>query len=210
MIRLALIHPQPIYRQGVALLLESLEDVQLVAAVSGLKELIHQFHKEVFDIVLWNLSGHHALVPGLQLIREHYPITKVMVLTDTSHGLYTGFLINLGADAVIASHVTIDHLRHSMIALSRSYAPPPSSNHVQDPESPKTAKSRLSEDELMVLQLICKGASTLDIALELKLSVDLVKQYRQDLKKKLKVNNTATLIKAAKEHTLIPIENNQK
>jgi len=210
MIRLALIHPQPIYRQGVALLLESLEDVQLVAAVSGMKELIHQFHQEIFDVILWNISGHHALVPGLQLIREHYPVAKVMVLTDTSHGLYTGFLINLGADAVIESHVTLNHLRKSMIALSRSYAPPPSSNHVQDPETPENAKSMLSENELMVLQLVCKGASTLDIALELKLSVDRVKQYRQDLKKKLKVNNTATLIRAAKEYSLIPIENNQK
>ena len=209
MIRVAIIHPQPIYLQGVKLVLNAHSDLKIAATASNMGELIQHYTDQDLDVIVWHLSGHHALVPGLRLIRDQYPIAKLLVLCDAQKGMYTGFLSNLGADAVIDYSATGNELHQSIVELSKKYAPPPSSNHVQDPMAHKMTFHGLTPREQQILQLVCEGISTPVIAHELKLSRRTVEGHRKRLRKKLKARNTAMLVRVAIEQNLIPLKINQ-
>jgi len=64
---------------------------------------------------------------------------------------------------------------------------------------------KISQREDQILQLISKGYSNKDIADELFISPHTAKSHRKSLFIKLRVNNSACLVRAAFEHKLIQI-----
>ena len=82
---------------------------------------------------------------------------------------------------------------------------PSISNHVRERFKGKTADGRpakvqgadLTSREREVLQLVAEGQASKQIADELGISVKTVEKHRQQLKKKLKINETAGLTRYA-------------
>jgi two-component system invasion response regulator UvrY len=66
---------------------------------------------------------------------------------------------------------------------------------------------KLTKRELEILILICKWASSKEIALELNISSDTVNQHRKSLKSKLSARNVAELCYIAAKNILIPPKN---
>lgn len=148
MINIAVIHSQPLYRKGLCLLLQQgINGLEIIASTGNLRDLLEEFREVPIDVIVWDIPGHHALTPGARILRECYPLAKLLVLVSTSNSVYTGLLETLGADVVLPATCNEAELIDVIIKINRSYAPPPLSNHVQEPMAkrpqasiPKTKK----------------------------------------------------------------------
>ena len=209
MIRLAIIHAQAIYCQSLAKYLDTNRKIEVVASVNHLRQLLADQQDQVLDVVLWHIPSHHALPPGLRILKERYPTVKIVALTEGENNLYSGLLLNLGADLAISANASPPELFKTILQAHNQYVPPPSSNHVQDPAPmPLTAPQKLlSKREQQILQLICEGYTDPQIAKQLGLSKRTVDGHRQRLRKKLMAPNTALLVRRAIERALIPVTN---
>jgi len=141
MINIAIIHPQPLYRKGLSLLLtKTIDDLNIVASALDLRNLINQHGREAIDLIIWDLPGHHVLTPGTRLLKERFPLAKILVLVASRNAVYAGLLETLGADRVLSADCELSDLCDAILNIHKSYAPPPSSNHVQEPDSEKDSK----------------------------------------------------------------------
>lgn len=79
----------------------------------------------------------------------------------------------------------------------------------QDTANGRTGSRRRPEDltprEQQILGLIWSGLKNREIAVRLKISVKTVEAHRATMMKKVRVSNTAQLLKAAIQDHLIPI-----
>lgn len=148
MINIALIHTQPLYRKGLSLLLtQTIDDFNVVASANDLRTLINKYRGEAIDVIVWDIPGHHALTPGTRLLKECYPLAKILVLVASKNAVYSGLLETLGADKVISSDCELSDLCEMILHIHKTYAPPPSSNHVQEPTSETTRKAPLNKSK---------------------------------------------------------------
>jgi DNA-binding NarL/FixJ family response regulator len=147
MITVAIIHSQPVYRKGLSLLLKNgIEGLKVIASAGSLRDLLEQFRGAVIDVIIWDIPGHHALTPGARVLRECYPLSKLLVLVSSSNSVYAGLLETLGANAVLPADCQETELYKTILKIHESYAPPPSSNHVQEPLA-KDISPRLESKE---------------------------------------------------------------
>lgn len=148
MIQIVLIHPQPVYRKGLSLLLKhGIEGLKIVASAGNLRDLLEQYRGATIDVVIWDIPSHHALNPGARILKECYPLAKLLVLVSSSNTVYAGLLETLGANAVLPADCQVTELYDAILKIHQSYAPPPSSNHVQEPFA-KHIKPRLKNIEI--------------------------------------------------------------
>ncbi len=187
MIYLAIVHPQPVYRKALSLLLSlEVEETSITATTSGIRDLIHNHRETLVDVVIWSIPGHHAMSPAARLIKECFPLCKILVMVPSRNVVYAGLLETLGADLVIPDDCQIPDLVKAILKIHETYSPPPSSNHVQEPNP--TNKEKVNQlREAKVFQLKQKGYSVDEIALKLKIPkaeiTDLTNRREQGLNK---------------------------
>ena len=134
MINIAVIHSQPLYRKGLCLLLQhGISGLEMIASTGNLRDLLEKFREAPIDVIVWDIPGHHALTPGARILRECYPLAKLLVLVSSSNSVYAGLLETLGANVVLPATCKEAELIEAIMKIHRSYAPPPLSNHVQEP-----------------------------------------------------------------------------
>jgi DNA-binding NarL/FixJ family response regulator len=102
--------------------------------------------------------------------------------------VYAGLLETLGADAVIPDDCQVSDLSEKIIKVHQTYAPPPSSNHVQEPEIANRPK-KLNSTENKIFQMFNQGLSPTAIASRTGISKEKIAQYRSIIKMKLGVKN---------------------
>ena len=211
MIHIALIHPQPIYRKGLTLLLGSMvENIIVVASTNNLRDLINSYRNETVDVIVWDIPSHHALNPGARLLQECFPLAKLLVLVNSKNAVYAGLLETLGANAVLTADCEISDLLQIIGELHQRYAPPPSSNHVQEP-SELIASPELDETEKQMLELLYQQLSEAEIATRLRITKAQVNTKCRSLKRKLGVrDHTALLAKGIELHLIKPTNNQSK
>lgn len=183
MIYLAIVHPQPVYRKALSLLLSlEVEDTSIMASTSNIRDLIHHHREAQVDVVIWSIPGHHAMSPAARLVKECFPLCKILVMVPSRNVVYAGLLETLGADLVIPDDCQISDLTKAILKIHESYSPPASSNHVQEPNATNQNKAD-NRLEVKVFQLQQKGLSVGEIALKLKIPkakiVDAIKQKQQ-------------------------------
>lgn len=170
MIHLAIVHPQPVYRKALSLLISlEVDATSITASTSNIRELIHNHREAPVDVVIWSISGHHAMSPAARLIKECFPLSKILVMVPSRNVVYAGLLETLGADLVIPDDCQIYDLTKAILKIHESYSPPASSNHVQEP-NPSNQDKVNHKLEKEVLQLHQKGLSVGEIAIKLNIS----------------------------------------
>ena len=160
MINTALIHSQSIYRKGLALLLDQGDTgVRVVAATSSLRELIDLSLGDGIDVIVWDIYSHHALSPGAHLLKECFPLAKVLVIVNSNNPVYAGLLETLGANAVLSVNCEIAEIFETISRISTTYSPPASSNHVQEPLAESGALGKDFEKPLtdLIADNLCFG-----------------------------------------------------
>lgn len=178
-------------------------NVYTVNSFNDAKEFIRE--SDPFDVVLldFNMPG----MKGVASVKEVVQLCRgkpVAVITgNLSSGEVDG-IMNSGASGIILKTRSIKSLAAAVRLISGGESYLPIEILLRSTSSVKEASDgNLSEKEIAVLMLLCKGKSNKDIAAELKLSVPTVKQRVLNIFRKLSVSNRTEAVNVAEKRLLV-------
>jgi two-component system, NarL family, invasion response regulator UvrY len=203
MIRVLITDDHPVVRRGIRQILEDDERIILIHEASDGKELLEKMGKQDYDVVLLDIS-----LPGrsgIELISQVKKIrqkTSILILSIYSEELYAIQALKFGASGYLTKSSMPEELLSAVYKASRgekyisaSLAERMADNLFSDAEKPPHLL--LSARELEVLQLFAAGKQVSQIAEDLSLSPKTISTYRGRLLTKLRLKNTADLIRYA-------------
>lgn len=209
-IRVLLVDDHAILREGLRALLSCYDDVQVVGEAKNGAVALEQVEALQPDVVIMDIAM--PVMDGFEstrLIRQKYPQTRVLVLTQYEDKEYvvpllragaSGFVLKqaLGADLInalrtVAQGETFLYPAVATVALEELRKPP------KEDETGKTLTPREHE----ILQYIVSGKTNAQIATVLALSVKTIEWHRGNLMSKLGVHSVADLVRYALQHRLV-------
>ncbi|PKD45279.1 response regulator transcription factor [Rhodohalobacter barkolensis] len=199
-----------IYRRGLQTILSETSTVADVKAVKTAKELFQEFKKspEAICVVSSNIEGSniHDLMQRLQKIQ---PAPKVIVLTYSTDINHLNQSLKAGVNGYLMKSCTAKELESAIIdvnngtkAFSKSVSQIMADKYADQAKKP-SAGNKLTKRETEVLKLIVEGYTSPEIAKMLYISPRTVETHRANLMNKLKIKNTAALVRYALERTEI-------
>ncbi len=214
MIRVFITDDHEIYLEGLALLLNKQEDVEVIGtAISG-RQLLDRI-KEGLNADILLLDVYLPDMPEeeiLQQIRASHPDLRIIYLTLLRGTRYVHKLSKYNIQGYILKNASLDELLGALRSVQNGGSYFSKDIHIGDRDEDfrhtitiedKQIDEILSRRELEVLRLICKEFSNAEIAGKLFLSVSTVETHRKNLIAKLGVNNTVGLVKFALRNNLI-------
>ncbi len=181
---------------------------EIVGIAENGKELVELAGKELPDIILSDISM--PVMNGMdaiEQIRNLYPSIKSVVLTMHEEREYVINALRIGVQGYIIKNVERFDLEKAIITIFEGgkYFSPIVTNILAEsvvrPEPP--AISELTPREKEVLELVAQGHSTKQIADKLGIGTRTVESHRVNMLKKMKVNNTAELVRKAIEMKIL-------
>ncbi len=187
-IRIMLVDDHPAFRKGMAALIDSEPDLQVVAETGDGREALEVYRQKKPDVVLMDLR-----LPGMGgveatlAIRKEFPDARVIVLTtfDTDEDIFRA--IQSGAKSYLLKDTPDDELATAIrsVHAGRQIL----SEKLAKRLAERQQRPELSQREMEVLQLLIKGRSNKEIGAALFLCEDTVKAHFKTLFSKLKVQD---------------------
>ncbi|OUE20998.1 Transcriptional regulatory protein LiaR [Clavibacter michiganensis] len=210
-IRVAVVDDHPVVRAGLAALLASADDLEVVGQASDGDAAVALARAERPDVVLMDLR-----MPGLDgvgataRIREEAPEVRVLVLTtyETDASILTA--IEAGASGYLLKAAPEEEILAGVRAVARgdvALAPALAARLVRQvarPAAPATPAPTLSPRETEVLALVAAGRTNARIALELHVTPATVKTHLLHVFEKLGVGDRTRAVTLAMELGLLP------
>ncbi|OZC03325.1 response regulator [Rubricoccus marinus] len=199
-----LVDDHPIMRDGIKLLLQREEDMQLCGEAVNAAEALQALNSGVEpDLLVVDLSL--PGISGLDLIkqvRSLYPDLLILTLSAHDESVYAERVIRAGAQGYVAKHASSNEIIAAMrkvlgggIALSQKMHQHLVRDHFKTPKP--SPVERLSDREFEVFEHIGHGKSTADIASMMCISPKTVESHRQNIKKKINVDTSNQLVQQA-------------
>jgi DNA-binding NarL/FixJ family response regulator len=187
-IRVMLVDDHPAFRKGLAALIGTENDLEVVAETGDGNDAIQLFRRHKPDITLMDLR-----LPGMGgveatiAIRKEFPDARVIVLTtfDMDEDIYRA--MDSGAKSYLLKDTPEDELAATIRAVhagQEKLAPKLAERLAQRQKRPE-----LSQREMEVLQLLVRGRSNKEIASSLFITEDTVKAHLKTLFVKLGVQD---------------------
>jgi DNA-binding NarL/FixJ family response regulator len=183
-IRILSVDDHPLIRQGVAGLVATQADMNVIAEAANGREAIQQFHRHRPDITLMDLqmpemNGLDAIIA----IRGEFPEARIIVLTTYAGDVQALRALKSGARAYLLK----DSLHKELLATIRAvHAGKKSmSPEVSFQLAEHATDDALTPAEVRVLRLIAEGNANKEIAAQLSTSEDTVKGQVRNILSKL-------------------------
>jgi DNA-binding NarL/FixJ family response regulator len=183
-IQILSVDDHPLIRQGVAGLVGSQNDMNVIAEAANGREAIQQFHRHRPDITLMDLqmpemSGLDAIIA----IRGEFPEARIIVLTTYAGDVQALRALKAGARAYLLK----DSLHKELLATIRAVQ---AGKKSMSPEVSFQLAEHATDDaltpaEVRVLRLIAEGNANKEIAAQLSTSEDTVKGQVRNILSKL-------------------------
>lgn len=203
-IRVLIVDDHPIMRIGIAAIVEATPDMTTVAQTGSGEQFLELYEKHLPDITLMDLrlpgiSG----VEAIRTVMSRHPDAKFVVLTTYEGDEDIHQALEAGARSYIIKGMPHDAL---VSALRRVHAggrflPPPVSRAL----SSRVPNSDLSAREREVLNLIVRGRSNKEIAVDLGIAESTVKCHVSEILMRLNVNDRTQAVVTALQRGLIHI-----
>ena len=183
-IRILSVDDHPLIRQGVAGLVATQSDMNLIAEAANGRDAIQQFHRHRPDITLMDLqmpeiNGLDAIVA----IRGEFPEARIIVLTTYAGDVQALRALKAGARAYLLK----DSLHKELLATIRAVqaGKKSMSPDVTFQLAEHATDDALTPAEVRVLRLIAEGNANKEIAARLSTSEDTVKGQVRNILSKL-------------------------
>jgi DNA-binding NarL/FixJ family response regulator len=193
-------------RQGIKMILDRSEDLEVVGEVGDGFELLDLLKRVPADMVILDISMPNLRgIEAMREIRATHPNVKILILTmhkdkEFLHNAILagarGYLLKEDADAELFSAIEV-------IRNGGTYVSPLLSRDLVDDliQMDRTIQEpvfdRLTTREKEILKLIAEGKSNKEIAGLLFISIRTVENHRAKVMKRLGLRNTAELVKYA-------------
>jgi DNA-binding NarL/FixJ family response regulator len=208
-----LVDDHRVLRDGLGVLLDSQDDIEVVGEAEDGKKAIDGITRKkpnvaVMDITMPELNG----IEAAQIIHETQPDTGIVILSihsDIEHIFRAlqagaqGYLLKESAGAEVISAVRAVYLGRRYLSPSIRDAIMDTYLHNQQEHSPLDLLSRRERE---VLQLSVESHSSAAIAKKLNLSPKTIETYRSRLMGKLGVRDLLELVRFAIKHGITPLD----
>jgi len=210
-IRLVIVDDHPIFREGVASILGSEPDVEVVGQGITADDAIRMTREFLPDVILLDVNMPGGGVNAAVTITNAFPVVKIIMLTGSSEEDDVINALKAGAQAYVLKGVAARELNgivHSVYAgegyvspsLAASLLSEMTSSHRQQRPT-KDDFEELTERERQILELIAVGTSNKEIGQKLFLTEKTIKHYVTNILQKLHVSNRVQAALLAQEKT---------
>lgn len=209
--RILIVDDHPLLREGLRMRLAAQADLEVCGEAESEDEGFQQVKELEPDLVIVDIAlknGH-----GLELIKQLKavrPKLKMLVLSSYDESLYAERCLRAGAKGYLNKQETNEQVVTAVrtVLSGDVYLSPKMAQQFfgkmvrgNDPTQGDAVES-LSDREFEVFQLIGRGKSTSLIAQDLQLSVHTIETYREKIRHKLGVQNSAELMQRAVQWVL--------
>jgi DNA-binding NarL/FixJ family response regulator len=224
-IRVLAADDQRVVREGLAMLLSLLPDVEVVGTAADGEEAVRLATATQPDVVLMDLRMPHLDgAAATRLLRERCPDVRVIVLTTYADDRSVIDALRAGARGYLTKDAGAEEIRRALhdVTSGRAVIDPAVQGHLVDaiaapgdaptapaaptaPSAPTASASLgLTPREGEVLALIAEGLSNLEIAGRLVVSEATVKSHVNHLLAKIGVRGRAQAVSVAYQHGFTP------
>lgn len=187
-IRILAVDDHPVFRQGIAGLIEGQVDMTLVGEASNGREAIQQFRAKQPDVTLMDLqmpdmNGLDAIIA----IRNEFPQARIVVLTTYTGDIQVLRALKAGAQGYLLKNLLHKELLETIRAVhaGKKALSPEASHEIASHATDDT----LTPAEVAVLRLIAAGNANKQIADQLSVSEETVKGRVKNILSKLGAND---------------------
>src|SRR6266487_3577893 len=201
-IRVLIVDDHALFRRGLEMVLEQEDDVEVVGEASDGAEAIEKAQELMPDVVLMDVR---------------MPRAKILMLTisDEEADLYDA--IKAGANGYLLKEISIEEVANAIrsVAKGQSLISPSMASKLLDEfasmvkradEKQQLPTPRLTDREMEVLKLVAKGHNNRDIAKELYISENTVKNHIRNILEKLHLHSRMEAVVYAVREKLLEIK----
>jgi DNA-binding NarL/FixJ family response regulator len=210
-IRIAVIDPYPLFRQGIIQTIVQTPGLVLVAEGATVLEAQRAVREQQPDVLVFDIGIPEAGVDGAQAVINSGPDCKLLVLTSLEDVASVARALAAGIQGYILRGVTGAELIEAIRTIDggQPYITPKLASRLltEAKGGPLSAirdsspKLELSYREQQVLLRISRGLTNKEIAAQLGLNERTIKHYLTQLFKKMRVRNRLQAIQSAKRWT---------
>ncbi|MFY0607289.1 MAG: response regulator transcription factor [Cyclobacteriaceae bacterium] len=207
-IKIAIVDDHQLFRNGIASLLESNGDFEVIlsegSGASFLSQLENDLIPEVvlLDLTMPEMSGFDVL----KILSSKYPEIKPIALSMHDDGNYIVKCVREGAKGYLLKNTDEEELIEAIKRVNKGekyFNKTVSEQMIGIMALEGSDPKRLSPKEQEVIKLISDGLTTKEIAAKLFVSTRTIETHRVNMMKKLGVKNSAELIKKATKLKII-------
>ena len=217
-LKLAVVDDHKLFRQGLIQILKKFDTYEVIFEAASGEELLEKVAVTQPEIVLLDLnmkgmSGQEASV----ILRREYPALKIIILSMNYSHDYIRQTMKIGVHGYLPKDIdqkklveAIDqvytkghYMDDEIAAVLREALQINEKRNARKSTVIKSENIVLTEREMEVLKLICKGFNTGQIAEELFISYRTVEGHRKNLLLKTGASNSVSLVVFAVKHSLI-------
>lgn len=209
-IRIMLVDDHAVVRAGYRFLLESIDDMAVVAEATCGEEALERVRSVnpdimVIDLAMPGMGG----IEAIRQMRTVSPATRLLVFTMHENAAFVEHVLQSGIDGYISKNSSPETLVAALrqVAAGEVYIDARIAQTLVIHQT-RSAGSRfmpLSNREFQILCLFAEAYSVERIAGELSLTPKTVSNYLTQIKDKLQVNNTQELMRLAISEGLVTV-----
>lgn len=203
-VRLVIVDDHPMVAEGIQSILESYDDIEILATLGNGQAIIDQVEALDPDVILMDLN-----MPGIgglttaEIILEKRPDTRILILTMHDSPEYISSALSHGAAGYVLKDVPTDEIKRAIdtVMTGQRYLCTGAKGSLAPYENPE--REQLTNREQTILLQLAQGKSNKDVAQTLDISVRTVETHRKNIKRKLGISSTAGLTRYALEHGVL-------
>ncbi|WP_166333244.1 response regulator [Sphingobacterium chungjuense] len=217
MIKIILAEDHLVVRNGIKLLLDSQEGLEVVGEANSGEEVMRlvdnggEVNLVITDLTMEGIGGMELV----HRLKKEHPSVKIIILSMLADIPYVIEAFDLGVDGYLVKNSAYDELSFAIQQVSKggTYICAEltmnlldkirSATQIEESQAEARIQVDISERESEILQLIGEGYTNMEIADKLFISKRTVEGHRQNLIDKMGVKNSAALIKIAVKNKLI-------
>jgi DNA-binding NarL/FixJ family response regulator len=217
-LRVLIVDDHALFRRGLQMVLRQEEDIDVVGEAGDGHEAVDKAQELMPDVVLMDvrMPGQSG-IKATEQIKDLLPHAKILMLTisDEEADLYDA--IKAGASGYLLKEISIDEVADAVRSVSSGQSrisPSMASKLLTEfaamskraDERQQLPAPRLTEREMEVLKLVAQGMNNRDIAKELFISENTVKNHIRNILEKLHLHSRMEAVVYAVREKLLEIK----
>lgn len=214
-IRVLICDDHALFRRGLVMVLESEDGIEVVAEAEDGEDAIAKAAEAAPDVILMDvrmpkMSG----IDATRAIADVVPAAKILMLTvsDEEEDLYEA--VKAGATGYLLKEISIEEVANAIRAVitGQSLISPSMAskllsefNNLAKAAQQKVLAPKLTDRELQVLKLVAQGLSNREVAEQLYISENTVKNHVRNILEKLHLHSRMEAVVYAVREKLLDI-----
>ena len=203
-VKVLVVDDHPMVADGICAILESYDDIEVVATLSNGQEALDRVDELSPDVILMDLNmPQMGGLTATEFLLERKPDIRILILSMHDAPEYVSTAMSHGARGYLLKDVPTDEIHRAIQAVMRGETYLCGGATASLSPNTNDGRESLTAREQTILLQLAQGKSNKEVAVDLDISVHTVETHRKNIKRKLGINSTAGLTRYAMEHGVL-------